>query len=140
EGRAPFLSALPAAADVGAGAQFHVGAAQSGELGDSQAGLDRHAEKCVVTSPAPARAVRGGDQGVDLVPVEVVHLLHLASLGWYVEHTGDDRGVFGVTQCREAEERADGREPGVAGADAVAAWLLEGVDGGGGPRRGGARD
>src|SRR6185437_8805152 len=75
------------------------------------------------------------DQGVDLVPVEVVHLLHLASLGWYVEHTGDDRGVFGVTQCREAEERADGREPGVAGADAVVAFLLEVVEEGDDRRR-----
>src|SRR5207247_1266623 len=44
EGCAPFLSSLAGAADVGAGAQFHVGAPQSGELGDSHAGLDLHAE------------------------------------------------------------------------------------------------
>ena len=128
EGCAPFLSSLAAAADVGAGAQL-TSAPRSPVSSETRRPVwTATLEKGVVTSPAPARAVRGGDQGVDLVPVEVVHLLHLASLGWDVEHTGDDRGVFGVTQRREAEERADGREPGVAGADAVVAFLLEVVE------------
>ena len=60
-----------------AGAEVHVLAAQAGELGDAQPGLDREGQQRVVATADPAVAVRGGQQRVDLFGGEV----------------GDDRAV-----------------------------------------------
>ena len=51
---------------VAAGAEADVAAAQPGELGDPQAGLEGQHQQGVIAASGPAGTIRGLDQRVDL--------------------------------------------------------------------------
>ena len=75
----------------------------------------------VLWSQAASRASTSGSVEVgDQCPVE--------AFGRDRQHPGDGLGVFGVGQRGVAEQRVDRGQPGVAGADAVAALGLEMVE------------
>ena len=114
------------ATDVGAGAELYVAYVQAGQLGDPETGLDGQVQQGVVSSPGPAVPVGSVEQSVRLVVVEVADVLAFTALGGNVEHPGDEPGVFGVAERGVAVERADGRQAGVAGADAVVALAVRG--------------
>src|SRR5438128_8487531 len=61
------------ASQVGTGAKMDVCAGEPDELGDPQAGLDGDHQQGVVTTADPAGAVRGGEEGVDLLVGEEGH-------------------------------------------------------------------
>ncbi len=75
----------------------------------------------MVTTPEPHRAVGGSEQRSDLVGVEVCDGRSRVSFGGDVDHPRDRLSMFGVSQGGVAEQRVDGCEPCVAGAEAVAA-------------------
>ena len=79
----------------------------------------------MITPPDPGAAVRCGEQGVHLGLGEVGDHSPVGALGRDGEHALDHRGVFGMPVGGEAEQRSDGGEPGVAGADAGCACGLE---------------
>src|SRR5438552_4757345 len=60
------LAAFAFTADVAAGAQCDVAAVQAGELGDTQAGLQRQDDDRAVASPFPPRQVWGADKRLGL--------------------------------------------------------------------------
>ena len=60
------LASLAFAADVRAGAEGDVAAAQPGELGYPKAGLDGQQDQHPIPSPLPPGLVRGRDQRIDL--------------------------------------------------------------------------
>jgi hypothetical protein len=60
------LAAFTGAANVRPGAEGHVGAVESGDLGDTQSGLDSEQEQRTVSSAFPTATVGSGDQSVDL--------------------------------------------------------------------------
>jgi hypothetical protein len=120
---------------VGSGAQLGVGVAQAGQLGDPQAGIEGHVQQGVVAAAGPGVPVRGGQQGVCLGSAEVAQLVALGFLGRDGQDPGDEPGVLGVTQRRVAEEGADGGQPRVAGAHAVAPVLLQVIQEAGHERR-----
>ena len=76
-----------------------VAAAQPGQLGDPQPGLDRDQQQRVVATAYPPAGVRGGEQRVDLLTVEEAHDRPVVALGWDGQHPSDQRGVLGVLQC-----------------------------------------
>jgi hypothetical protein len=98
-------------------------------------GDDGEVEHGVVAAAGAGRAVGGGEQGGGLVLGEPGDQGLVGALGGDGQDTGDEGGVLGVAQCRVAESGVDRGEPGVAGADAVAAVFFqvaeEGRDGGG---------
>jgi len=79
----------------------------------------------VVAPSGPGAGVAGAKQRFDLVVGEVGDQRPVEPFGWDREHSGDAVGVLGVGQRREPEQRVDRGQSGVAGADAVAALLLE---------------
>ena len=94
--RGTVLPALASATDVGAGAQVDISPAQSDQLGDPQPGLHRNDEQGVVAPADRARAVRAGQQGVDLRRGEEADDGTLARLVGMAKHALDERGVLGV--------------------------------------------
>ena len=129
ERRGSFLAALADAADVGAAFEDDVAAGQADELGDPQPGLDGEDEHGVVAPAGPGAAVGCGEERVDLGVGEPGDGSALVAFGRDGEHALDGGGVFGVVQRGVAEQRVDGGEPPVAGADRVVP-----VDARGGPR------
>jgi hypothetical protein len=65
-GRAPLLATLPVAADVGAGAEHDVAAAQRGHLRDPHPGLEHGGEQGVIASADPGAAIGSLQQGFRL--------------------------------------------------------------------------
>jgi hypothetical protein len=57
-----FAASLAERVGVGAGAEGQVAAAQGGELGDAQAGLDRGQQQRVVSAPERGAGIGGGEQ------------------------------------------------------------------------------
>ena len=94
--RGALFAALPEDLDVRAGAEVHVLAAQAGELGDAQPGLDREGQQRVVATADPAVAVRRGQERVDLLGGEVGDDRAVEAFGRDGEHAADQRGVLGV--------------------------------------------
>ena len=126
--RDPLLSALPQAADVRAGAEVNVAAFEGGELGCAQPGLDGEQEHRVIAPTSPGVAIGRGEQRLDFGFGEERDQRFLEPLGRDREHAADRFGVFGVFERCVVEQRADRGEPGVAGADAVAAVVLEVIE------------
>ena len=129
------LRPLPWQATCAPGAEVQVGAGEPDQFGDPQAGLDGEEQQRVVASPGPGGLVAGGEQRVDLGLGEVGDQRPVEAFGWDRQHPGDALGVFGVGQRGEAEQRVDRGQPGVAGADAVAALVFEVVEEAGDQRR-----
>jgi hypothetical protein len=71
-------------------------AAEPGQLGDAQAGLEGDQQECVVATTDPAAAVGCGEQGVDLFAAEEGDDGPLEAFGRDGEHALDQRGVLGV--------------------------------------------
>jgi hypothetical protein len=82
-------------------------------------------EQGVVTSADPGAGVRSGEQGVDLVTVEVAHDGGGRAFAWDRQHTLDDLGVLGGAECGVAKQRVDGGQAGVAGGRAVTPFGLQ---------------
>jgi len=72
--------------------------------------------------------VRAGEEGVDLRRRQVANGRLVGPLRWDGEHPGDRRGVFGMAQGSEPEQRMDGGEAGVAGAGADMADDLQVIE------------
>ena len=120
------LRPFPRGADVGAGAELDVAAAQLGELRDTQPGLEGQHEQSVISTPgARVRTVGRGEEGFDL---RLGQERNDAFPGPFVgdgEDTLDEPGVLWVAQRGEPEERVQRGEPSVAGADAVGPVVFE---------------
>jgi hypothetical protein len=128
ERRGAPLASFAVAAEVRSGGELHVGAAQAGQLAGAQPGLDRDQQQGVVAPAGPGGAVGGIEQRVDLALVEEGDERAVKALRGDREHALDVRGVLGVAVGGEAKQRVDRRQPGVAGAHAVAALVLEVVE------------
>jgi len=113
---------------VRSGAQDDVPAAEAGELGDPQPGLDREEQQRVVPPAEEARPVRGDEDRLDLVVGEEGDDRALEALRWDGQDPPDQRGVLGMAARREPEQRVDRRQARVAGAHAVAPVALEVIE------------
>ena len=85
-------------------------------------------QRVLVAAPEPGGAVRGAQQRLDLLLIEVGDRGALVALGGDLDHAGDRRHVLGVAEGGVAVERVDRRQPRVAGRDDVAALVLEVVE------------
>ena len=106
--RTPLLSSLAVAAHMGAGAKLDVLAAQTDEFRGPQSGLHRHQQQDAV---APSRAglrVRRPEQNVDLVAFEKGDGASGVAFVRNGQNPLGQRGVAGLMQGDEAEERTDG--------------------------------
>jgi hypothetical protein len=113
------LAALAQAADAGAGAEGDVAAVEPGQLGDAEPGLRCYQQERPVAAAFPPGQVAGGEQGVDLGLGEERDELLAGLLGGDGQDLLDERGVFGVAQCRVGEQRPDRGQPQVAGPGGV---------------------
>ena len=82
----------------------------------------------MVAPTQPGAAVGRGEQRLDLVEVEVGEARSLVAFEGDRDHPADRVKVLGVAQGGVLVERVDRRQPGVAGAGAVAAVCLEVVE------------
>src|SRR6266702_1940145 len=92
---------------------------------DIAAGLGGEGQQGVVAAAVPRSGVRGSEQGLDLAGGEVGDGRAGVLLRGDREDPGDRRGVLGVAQGGEFEERPERRQPGVAVPGGVAAVLLK---------------
>src|SRR2546423_1855659 len=74
------FAALAGAAQVGAGAEFGVGAGECGQLRDAQSALRRDQQQEVVASPQEGRLVRDRQQSLGLLVAEEAHECAVAAL------------------------------------------------------------
>ena len=121
----PLFASLAETADMCADAEVHIAAAQPGELGESQAGLQRHEQERMVSSARPGARVGRRHQRVGLALGEERDLACLAALLGDGEHLLDRRRVFRVAVGGEAVEGTQRCQTGVAGADAVSPLMLQ---------------
>ena len=128
ERRDPLLASFPFARHVRGAGELNVGDVERGELGGAQPGLDREQEQRVVAASGPGRAIRCGEQRVDLLLVEERDERSVGAFRWDREHALDVVGVFGMAQRGIPIERVDRRQAGVSGAGAVAAVGLEVIE------------
>ena len=128
EWRDALFSAFPVAGDVAAPARLNVADVERCDLGGAQPGLDREHQQGVVASAGPGRAVRCGEQRIDLCFVEERDERSVGAFGWDREHALDVVGVLGVAQGGVSVERVDRRQPRVAGPGAVARVGLEVIE------------
>ena len=98
------------------------------ELGDAKAGLDGERQQGAVAAAGSRGGVRGGEQRGGFGLGEVGDELALEPLGRDGSDPLDDGRALEVAQGREAEQCVDRGQPGVAGADAVAALVLQVVE------------
>jgi hypothetical protein len=106
---------------MSADAEVHITAVESGELGESQAGLQRHEQERMVSSARPGARVGCCHQRVGLSLGEERDLACLAALLGDGEHLLDRGRVFRVAVGGEAVEGTQRGEPGVAGAPLISA-------------------
>src|SRR5262245_27133922 len=79
----------------------------------------------MVTTADRGGAVGGSQESLDFGPVEEGNQGTVKALVRDGENTPDERGVFGLTEGSEVEERVDGSKARVACADRVATTVLE---------------
>src|SRR5262249_18432090 len=82
----------------------------------------------MVASPYPLRAVRSGEEGLDLLARQIPNQLFVLTLTGDGQHPGSDRHAVGLPQGYEPKERPQGGEANVAGPDPVAALLFQSVE------------
>lgn len=126
--RDPLFASFAAAADMGAGAEVDIRAAEPDQLRDPQSALECEQEQGMVAPAGPGRAVGGREQSPDLRFAKEGDEVAFEPLGRDGEDTFDQRGVLGMAKGGIAEQRVDRGEPGVARAHAVAALTLEVVE------------
>jgi hypothetical protein len=122
------LAVLAEGEQVADRAEVHVLAAEPGQFGDPQAGLDRSQQQRVVASAGPRPAIGRAAQRVDFVFGEERDECPIETFGGDREHAGDHVGVRGVAQSRESEQRPDRCGAHVSGAGGVVALVLEVVE------------
>jgi len=115
------FAALATATNVRPRCEDHVFAAQTGEFGDTQTCLDCDGEQRVVATTDPGVSVGNGEDRLDLLSGEERNDVAIEPFLWDCQDPRDQIGVFGVLERREAEQRMDRGQAGVAGSYAVAA-------------------
>jgi hypothetical protein len=113
---------------MGARAEADIAAGEADELGDPQAGLGDEDQHGVVASASPGAAVGCGEEGVGFGFGEPGDQCALVTLGGDGEDSLDGGGVFGVMRRRVGEQRVDGGEPPVPGADRALSFVFEVVE------------
>jgi hypothetical protein len=123
---AALLATFTAAAHVrSCGRKHNVLAAQVAELGDAQAGLEQQQEHGAISPTEPGREIRRGEQSVLLGAGQRGDELALGLLARNREDPLGDGAVGRLLQGDEAEERMDGGQASVSGANAIAPVRLE---------------
>jgi hypothetical protein len=125
QGRGSLFSALTAATNVRPRCEHHVFAAQTGEFGDTQTGLDCDGEQRVVATTDPGVLVGNGEDCLDLLFGEERNDVAIESFLWDRQGPRDEIGVFGVLERGELEQRMDRGQAGVAGSYAVASLVFQ---------------
>jgi hypothetical protein len=128
QGRAAELAPLAVGADVGAGAERDVLAAERGQLGDAQPRLDGHEEERVVAPPDPGGGGWDIEEGLDLLLPEEFHDPAREALARDREDPLAQQGVGRLRERDVAEEGVERRTAGIAAARGVAALALEGIE------------
>jgi hypothetical protein len=90
--------------------------------------LDGEDQQRVIAPPGPGGAVRRGQQRVDLRLGEVADQAAVAAFSRDGQYPLDEGGVVGVAQGGEAEEGAQGGQPGVAGGYRAAAVVFQMIE------------
>jgi len=108
ERRDAFLAAFAHAPDMGPNAEHDVLAPQPDELGHSEPCLQIEEQQSMVPTSPRRGAVWGGKQGVNLRVSQERDDRPLEALRGDSEHPLDERGVVGMAQRRETEQRMDG--------------------------------
>src|SRR5215472_11878498 len=72
--RAPFLSSFANASHMRAGAEMDGIPVEADQLAEAQAGLCREHQQCVIAASEPCRAIRSGEDRLDLGPRQEMHL------------------------------------------------------------------
>ena len=119
------LRPLPWQETCGPVPRWSVGEGEPGQLGDPQPGLGGEGDHRVVAAAGPGGGVGGGEQRAEFRFGEPGDQGLVESLGRDGQDPGDRLGVLGMLQGGVGEHGVDRGEPGVAGARAVAADLLE---------------
>jgi hypothetical protein len=122
------LPPLAVAANVGAGTERDVLAAEGGELRDAKAGLNGDQEKRAIAPPYPRDRIWGIEEGVDFLLVQELHDPAFETLAWDREDTLTEERVGGLRKGDIPEESVERREAGVAAASGVAALALKMVE------------
>ena len=117
--RDPLLPSFAEAADMRTNAEMDVRLSERDQLRDTKPRLDRDDEERVVASTGPRPAIGRAKQRVDFRFGEEGHEPSLEAFGRDREHARDHGGMLGMPQRREAKQRANRGEPGVARPDAV---------------------
>jgi len=125
QGRAAELAPLAVAADVGAGAERDVLAAERGQLGDTQPRLHGNEEECPVAPSDPGGGVWRVEEGRDLLLAEEFHDPALPALARDREDPLAEQRVGRIREGDVAEEGVERCEAGIAAARGIAALALE---------------
>jgi hypothetical protein len=128
QGRAAELSPLALAADVGAGAKRHVLAAERGQLGDAQTGLDSDEEESVVAPSDPSGKVWSVEKDIDFLLSKELHDPSLEAFARDGEDPLAEERMGWIRESDIAEESVERCKAGVAAASGVAALALEVVE------------
>ena len=105
-----------------------VAAQQPGGLRHAQARRVSEMQHRTIPNTGPRADVRRVEQGLDLVPVEIVDQGQIAAFRRYGMDLSGDVQARGHAVLQVAEERLDRGKPRIPGADRVAAFALQGVE------------
>src|SRR5712691_2895124 len=119
------LPALAAAAEVSAGTEHDVGAAQADQLRHAQARLDRDEQQCSIALSDPGAGVGGVEEGRDLLVGEELHAPALEALGGDRQRALTAERMSGLVEGDIAEEGVERREASVTAAGAIAPFPFE---------------
>ena len=111
--------------NVSPGVEPQVLPAHLGQFRDPQTGLDRQEQERVVAAAQRGVSLGSVEEGFDLVATEVLDERALGAFVGEREYALDGGRVCRLLEGEVAEERVDGGQASVAGADRVAAVLLE---------------
>lgn len=92
------------AGHVRVGTEVEIPAGELAQFADAQPGLDHEHEHGLIASAEPGVGVWGGEEGVDLVGLEVIEISLRVPFGWDREDELDRPGVLGVSERREPEQ------------------------------------
>ena len=125
QGRSAVAAPFARAGHVRAGTSMDIAGGQAGELTDAQPGLDCQGQQGPVPPSGPRARVRSCEQRVRLGAGQELHCGCRAAAGRDRQDAGDRVGMLRVVGQREAHDRTDRGEPGVARGHAVASRGLQ---------------
>jgi hypothetical protein len=120
QGRAALFAPLALAPDVRAGSSDDIAGAQIEEFRCPQTGLQGQSQKDVIPTPDPSRTIWGGGQSFHFIAIKEVHRSSNMTFAWQgkdllaLEHQG------WIIHRHEPEEGADGSQPRIPTAGAIA--------------------